>query len=233
MQPMKSAACSGGAGDIIYSIPIMRKLGVSTYYIKRNHYLPPHSNLFETVAPLIQQQGFECIPTSGEYIWGSFEPNLVFDYDIDSFRNMPYRNVIHIMLNMAIKFRVDRRGLFKAWLKDITPIYYADNLIHLTERWREGSTVDWLKVRDSMEGSMAFIGFKHEHTEFEKRYGKIKWLQTANLLQLAELIAGCKRLYCNQTCSLAIAQGIGKEYWLEKKPNKLNTIMKTSNEHIL
>lgn len=230
---MKSAACSGGAGDIIYSIPVMRRLGASLYYIRQNYYLPPHTDLYTSIAPLLTQQGFTCEPTSGAYAWGEFDPELKYNYDIDSFRDMPYRNVVHIIRNMAMKFRVSQFGIFSPWLKDIKPVSVADNLIHLTDRWREGSTINWATVRNSIIGSVAFIGFKHEHAEFERLYGGIEWIQTENLLMLTQIIAGAKRIYLNQTCSLAIAQGLGKEYWLEKKPNKTNTIMKTSNEHLL
>lgn len=229
---MKSAACSGGAGDIIYSIPVMRRLGVTIYYIKRNFYLPPHSNLYETIAPLLRSQGFTCLPTSGEYPWQEFDPTLQYDYNIDNFRFMPLRNRIHIMRNMAMCFKVSARGIQQPWL-NISAIAAPDNLIHLTSRWRENSKVNWMDILGKITGSLGFIGFKQEHKEFTQQYGKIKHFPTENLLEMAQLIAGCKRVYCNQSVALTIAQGLGKEYHLERKPTKTNTLLFTQNEYLL
>lgn len=210
----------------------MKQLGVTKYYVKRNFYYSPHSNLYETVAPLLRSQGFDVEPTSGDYKWGEFEPGLQFDYDIDSFRDMPFRNIVHIMHNMAMKFRVSKAGLFNPWLS-VEPNHIADNVIHLTERWREGSRVDWNAVRHSITGSCVFVGFVHEWENFCSKYGEIVYYRTENLLELAQVIAGAKRVYCNQTVSLALSQSMGKEYYLEKKPNKYNVLTRTQNEHLL
>lgn len=230
---MSIAACSGGAGDILYSIPIMRALGVDTYYIKRNFYHPPHSDLYSTMKLIMEKQNFRVLPTSGDYEWGKYEPGLEYDYNIDSFREQPLRNVIHIMQNMAIKFRVPQRNLFSPWLKVEPELSVPDNIIHLTPRWRDGSKIDWRQVRASMKGTQGFIGFQYEYIDFCQKYGDIQWLPTSNIYEMARFIAGAKRLYCNQSVALVIAQGIGKEYYLEKKPNKYNVVTRLSNEHIL
>lgn len=232
-----TAACSGGAGDIVYSIPVMRALGVNNYAIKVNHYEIPDMNLFKSVQSLLISQGFECIATSGATVWGEFEPGLKYDINIDSFRNQRVRGSKHIIQSMAAEFGVELPDWSNPWLSDIKPVKSFDNLIHLTKRWRERSHIKWSHVLTQIinrKKSIAFIGLPSEYESFCIESGlEIPYLETDNLLQFAELIQGCDALYCNQSVGLAIAQGLDKKYFLECKPNKQNCLMYTKNENIL
>jgi hypothetical protein len=166
-----------------------------------------------------------------------YEQGLQFDYDIDSFRQMRGRGRIHIMVNMLTRFGLSTSGWNKPWLEVTgaapnTPACEY-SLIQLTPRWREGSQVNWGKVFMSISGPVYFIGFPEEHAEFCQLYGQLSRLPTENILQMAQLIRDCKALYCNQSVGLTLAQGLGKTYHLEPKRNKTNTLLFTSNEHIL
>lgn len=227
-------AISGGAGDIVYSIPVARALGVTCYAIKENFYLPPHGNLYLTMANFMRSQGFDVECTSGAYYLSEFDPELKYDYNFDLFREMTNRGKVHIIKNMALRFNVKLHEWNAPFINNITPATDGpENLIHLTPRWREGSKVNWKLVLQNMSGSVGFIGFQHEWIEFCQRYGSVEWINTRDILQLAEYIAGSKRLYCNQSVALTIAQGLGKEYWLDKKLNKTNTLFFTKNENLL
>jgi hypothetical protein len=234
----KVAATSGGLGDIVYSIPIMRELNVSTIYVKENWFLPPHHSLYSSIKTLLEYEGFVVLPTKGGYKESEYEPGLKFDYDLDSFRLMGGRGRVHIQTNLRKVFRLKEKP-FKPWLsvkpKKILGMPDEYSIIHLTDRWRVGSRVDWKKILNeaSKERLVAFLGFQHEWVEFASNYGNLLWIPTDDILDMAEIIAGAYNIYCNQSVALTLAQGLGKTYYLDRKPGKTNTLMYTKNENLL
>lgn len=232
-----TAGSSGGCGDIVYSIPVMKKLRVNRVYIKENWYKHPHHSLYSVMKDLLQMQGFEVLPTAGGYDPMVYEPGLELDYDMDSFRMQKHRGQVQIMVNMFKAFGLTNNGWQLPWLKvtgktehDLPTEY---SLIQLTPRWRVNSTVNWEKIYMKIDGPVFFIGFPEEHEDFCRRYGAIKYLPCENILQMAQLVRDCQALYCNQSIGLTLAQGLGKKYFLELKPGKTNTRMYTKNENIL
>lgn len=228
-----TAAISGGAGDLVYSIPIMRQLGVRKYYVKTNYYLS--GNLYETSKRLLKSQGFEVEPTSGNYEVGKFDPALSYDVNIDDFRKQRNRGRNHIMLSMARQFGTEVHP--DPWMEIDEPkpgdLPDSYTLVHVTPRWREGSAVNWGRVLQGIDGPVYFLGFQEEFVQFSGRYGTIKWLPTEDLYEMAVVIKHARALYCNQSVALTLAQGLGKDYYLERRPHKTNTLLYTPNEHIL
>jgi hypothetical protein len=230
---MITAGTSGGCGDIVYSIPVMKKLGVERVYVKENWYSDGYS-LHTAVKSLLESQGFEVLPTAGGYNFMQYEPGLKIDYDMDGFRQMRGRGHTHILLNMLKHFGLSEDNWTAPWLDVPTAKGSEDyTLIHLTPRWRNNSKVDWERVFMTIEGPVFFIGFQEEHAEFCRLYGHIEYIPTDDVYHMAQLIKGCKALYCNQSVALALAQGLSKPYHLEVKPHKTNTLMRTPNENIL
>lgn len=231
-----TAASSGGAGDIVYAIPVMRRLGVHTIAVKRSYYQFPDKHLCQAVRRLLDCEGFTVIETSGDYPMHQFDPELKFDINLDDFRHRPQRGSIHIMLNTALQFGLsihdwDWRN---PWLTGvIARMDGPENIIQLTPRWRDRSRVDWKKVLQRISGTVGFIGFEHEHADFCAKYGNVPYLPTEDLYHAAQYVKFAKRVYCNQSAILTLAQGLGVEYWLERKPMKSNTLMKTKYEHLL
>lgn len=233
----KVAASSGGAGDLVYAIPVMRKLGVRKIYVKRNFYANFNGDLYHSIAPLLRAEGFDVLPTSGDFPIGRFEPGLQFDYNLDEFRQEPFRGKNHIIRSYLNHFRLSDHEWNKPWLT-----FQADyrtpredySLVHVTPRWRDNSKVDWTKVLHDRVGRLYFIGFKEEWREFNISFHAAPMMiDTSDLLEMATLIRDCQALYCNQSVALTIAQGLGKKYFLEVKPGKTNTLMHTTNEIIL
>lgn len=229
------AASSGGLGDIVFAIPVMRTLGITTIYVKRSYYFEPYGDLFRASCRLLEQHGFTVHPTSGDYPPHQYDPALQFDYDLDASRKQPMRGKNHIMLSYLNQYKLAANGWKQPWLNitwvnELQPGY---SLIHLTPRWRTNSKVNWKQVLQNIPEPRYFIGFSYEHVEFCRLYGNVSWLPCQDILDMAILIRDCKALYCNQSVSLAIAQGLGKDYFLEVKPTKTNCLMYTNNEHIL
>ncbi|MGN6436857.1 MAG: hypothetical protein ACTHMM_10005 [Agriterribacter sp.] len=182
---------------------------------------------------ILQSQGFEVEPTSGSYPVGEFEPRLKFDINMDHFRKQPKRGKNHIMVSMMNQFgaKIDHR---QPWLKlPKVETNWKYTLIHLTERWRDNSTVDWKKVYNSIKGEKYFIGLKPEWEQFQELYGKIEWMMTSDVYQMAIAIDSAQAVYCNQSVALTLAQGLNKIRYVEFKPGKTNTRFFTNNEHAL
>lgn len=229
------AATSGGLGDIVFAIPVMRQLGVTDVYVKQSYYFPPYGNLHDAIKRLLEHEGFKVHPTAGGLPPMQYADNLKFDYDMDAARKQPHRGKNHIIISYLNQFKIRFDEWQEPWLtvqpaKDLPGPY---NLIHLTPRWRDESEVRWNKVLQSIKGKVYFIGFQHEWLDFCKRWGNVEWLMTDDIYDMAQVIAGCEDLYCNQSVSLALAQGLGKSYHCEFKPGKTNCRIYTDNENIL
>lgn len=230
-----TAACSGGAGDLVYAIRTMQILGVKTIFIKENFYRQPFGNLYLAMNRLMQSQGFACKPTSGNYPVGQFDPQLHFDFNIDNFRNQPGRGTVHIMMNMYRHFNIHIGDTWKRpWMTPVPALINESySAVHVTERWREGSKVDWKSVLRSIPGNKYYVGLQYEWLEFASRYGDIKWFPTDDIFEMAQVIGSADALYCNQSVGLTLAQGLGVPYYLDRKPGKTNTLLYTKNEHLL
>lgn len=239
-------AITGGIGDIVYTIPVMRKLRIDTVYVKENFYDPGLGSMYTVTKPLLESQGFTVLPTSGAYPFDVFEPGLQFDINLDAWRIRPGRSTVHIIKNMMLHFRCFDPNFMAPWLHGIEPYKQARNLIMLTPRWRDNSPISWIRVMKEHELdtlNTVFIGHPSDYAYFKHitgfwdseaySYRCIDYEPTANLLDMARYIAGSEKVFCNQGVALTIAQGLGKEYWLERKPNKTNTLLYTKNEHLL
>lgn len=238
----RTAAITGGAGDCVYAIPIIRRLNISTVYVKENFYANNQGSLYSVVAPLYESQGIQCLPTSGSYNgFSNFDPSLHYDIDLDEWRCRPGRDRVHIIKNMMLHYRCYDSDWNKPFLFNIKfgPWLYPvkdKNLIFVTKRWRDNSPVIWKFIirQFNLSVNSYFIGHEEDQYNFikESGYSCCRWV-TADLLTMAEAIQCCKALFCNQGVALTIAQGLGKPYWLERKPGKTNTLFYTPNEHLL
>lgn len=234
---MITAASSGGCGDLVYSIPVMKKMGVTHVYVKESWYKHPHHSLYSVMKNLLEMQGFEVFPIAGGYDPMVYEPGLQVDFDMDRFRLIKGAGQKHIMVRMFQAFDLTANNWNRPWLnvsgfpENEPDVEYS--LIHLTPRWRDNSRVNWKKVVRSIRGKVYFIGFQEEHASFCQQADCIEYFPTDNILQMAQLIRDCRALYCNQSVGLTLAQGLGKPYFLELKPGKSNTRMYTKNENIL
>lgn len=237
MDRMRTACTSGGAGDTVIAVKVMHTLGVNKIWVKENFYPEGEGSLYSNIKPLLEINGFQVFPTKAMSGTWEFEPGLRVAHNMDYFREMPGRAHVHIMINQHRAFGLPDPSNFNPWLKvDEVPSGITPDvtLVHVTERWRDGSHIRWAKVLEKIEGEKYFIGLKIDHERFENEIGgKIKHFITKDFLELARAIRDCKVVYCNQGISMAICQGLGKEYYGEFKPNKTNCITYMPNEHIL
>lgn len=246
---MKTFRHGGKIGDCIFALPTIRELGGGILYIPEN--TPDGcTGMYTALKDLLLLQPY--IHEVREYPSGlaykEQAPGIPIDYDLDLARNQPLKGVIHIVKRYMDAFGVNYPNWKEPWLvleqlpsqrpwwsapEDYALINYTGR--HITnDQLNITSRVDWRQVVESIEVPKYFVGSKAEHAFFCLKYSVfLPHLQTDNLLHLACLIQKAQAIYCNQSSCLALAQSLGKTYYLEPKPHKTNCLLYTQNENIL
>lgn len=232
----------GKKGDCVFALPCIRELGGGILYLPDT--TPDDCNgLYSGLKDLLLLQHY--IKEVREYPSGlpymKQAPGIHIDYDMDLARLQPLKGVVHIVKRYLDHFHVNLPTWKDPWLVvDDVPapvngeyvvINYTGRHIY-NEQMQMTSKVDWKKVVESIKEKIFFIGTKEEHRNFEA-FAVVDHLPTNNMLEVARIVRDAKAVYCNQSSVLAIAQGLGKPYYLDVKPQKLNCLLQTSIEHIL
>ena len=82
-------------------------------------------------------------------------------------------------------------------------------LINRTGRYRN-PFFKWAEVVKKYRHKLLFIGLHHEWREFCGHFGYVEYLPTSNMLEVAQIIAGCDLFIGNQSCCNAVAEGLKK-----------------------
>jgi ADP-heptose:LPS heptosyltransferase len=93
-------------------------------------------------------------------------------------------------------------------------------VINRTERWLPTTpSPQWAKWKsEGMEQAAVFVGLPNEYEEFKRVMGwDLPHYQTPNMLDIAEIIAGCDLFIGNQSSALAIAIGLGVDVICEAR----------------
>lgn len=143
-------------------------------------------------------------------------------------RDQPYG----VRLETAIR----KFGKPKSLLADHYPHWLNEEVPHPTQPWL---TVDakkvapivinrtarynapsfpWAKIVQQLGDQAIFVGHANEHQQFSRAFGPIKYYPTSDLLEVAEVIAGCELFIGNQSCAANIAEGLKQAMVLEEDP---------------
>jgi hypothetical protein len=231
---MKTFKHSGTAGDTIYSLDIVRKMGGGNFFIAINNIencimkytgrpadvAPEHKGRYteqdyKWLAPLIERQSY--INTVDQWHVGDAEP----DVDLDHFRSFLYRqfegNIIE-SYHKAFGLPWDDSMYSDVWL-EADPIQEASIVVNRTNRYLDpNSEVVWQQMcRDAdLENNAIFVGTTNEHSDFVSQFNcNIPYRPVQDFKELADLIAGADLFLGNQSMAYSIATGLGKETMLE------------------
>jgi hypothetical protein len=241
----------GKIGDVIFSLPAIRELGGGILYLPER---TPDAckNLYSSLKDLLLLQPY--IKEVREYPSGlpymELAPDIHIDYDLDRARLQPLKGVVHIVKRYMDAFEINYPGWKEPWLNvETIPFRWSFwqsvkkgpyVLINYTGRHIKNdqmnltSLLNWKNVIRSIDLPVYFVGLKSEWESFCDLIGQeMPHLRTTNMLELALLIKGAHSVYCNQSATLALAQSLGKNYYLEPKPMKRNCLLYTQNENIL
>jgi len=222
---------SGTFGDLIYSLSVIKKMGVGTLAIALNNiekcvaehgYRPDEVDPihkgrftvgdFNLLEPLLERQSYinNVQPWKGQH-----------DVDLDRFRGVLFRGfegnyVQAYHLTFGLPFTKD--VLDETWL-EADPKRMASVVINRTFRYRcPSGTGTWQNLLEqaNITQNGIFVGTVEEHEDFEKNTGfSVNYYPVKNLKELADVIAGADLFMGNQSAAYSIAMGLGKSSVLE------------------
>lgn len=231
---MKTYKHSGTAGDTIYSLDIVRKMGGGNFAIAIGNIencimkytgrpadvAPEHAGRYTEqdyamLAPLIARQSY--ITNVQKWYPGSQEP----DVDLDHFRSFLYRqfegNIIEAY-HKAFGMPWDDSMYSDVWL-EADPVREASIVVNRTSRYLDpASEPVWRQMcQDAdLEHNAIFVGTENEHRTFVSLFNcRILYRPVQDFKELADLIAGADLFLGNQSLAYSIATGLGKETMLE------------------
>ena len=235
---MKKFKHSGTFGDIIYGLALMKHLGGGEFYLHLNqvdwitrHYYggdpdPFHKgHMTESDAEFMRE-----FFLAQEYItaFGILGKDTEITHNLDRFRPMFVghpTNYINIycasfgIIDPAVQNTVSAGP----WLTVPEPVVIPGKpyVVNRTSRgWcAPGCNAAWTQWKDEgVDEQSVFVGLPDEHEAFCKLTGwRIDHHQTQNMLELAQVIAGCEQFLGNQSVALAIAQGLRVPYAYEAR----------------
>lgn len=204
---MPSYLSSGCLGDVLYSLPSLRATGGGHYYFADRPWTKPLLNRLGALTPLLEIQS--CISGISTYA------GEMVDYDLSTFRagGLKYGDTVIERQARWIGAKVD---ISEPWLEagDPDPRTFGKIVVNRCPRW-PGFHFPWRKILEEFGGDAVFLGLEDEHRDFVREFGHVSFIPTTNLLEVANLISGCALFIGNQSCPLAIAEGLHKRTIVE------------------
>ena len=234
---------SGTAGDTVYSLAAVKKMGGGEFQIgieNLERILPDYGYRPEEVdpahrgrytekdyamlAPLIERQSYITQVTPWRV--GNANP----DVNLDRYRAVLYRtfegNIVESYFRtFNLSFTI--QDYDAPWL-EADPIREAAIVVNSTPRYRDPAAFPtWVQMCQdaNLENNGLFVGTQKEHEEFVKNTGcNISYRPVRDFLELAGLINGADLFLGNQSMALSIAMGLGKQSVVELHKIKPMTI---------
>jgi len=198
---------AGDLGDIVVALAtakhaapkstlLLRDDGRTKGIIKRKH----------LITPLVESQPYitACRPyADGDRIdWPSEQFRRGYHRNTDTLLNAHAR---HALAHGLIQTLPDSSH---PWLvASPSPKAKGRVVINRTDRYRTQS-FPWADTVKHYGDKILFIGLPHEHRQFCNCHGEVEYLPTKDLLEVAEVIAGCDLYIGNQSSAMTIAEGL-------------------------
>lgn len=232
---------SGNAGDVIYALPTIKKIheitGVAiNLYLRLNKPLPlpkfshtAHSMGNVMISPRMAEKLTVLLKTQDYINSCNAYNNEKVHIDLDFFRakTIPLNNA-NIARWCSYVTGITPE-LWKPWLVIKPDFAFKDQIILArSERYRN-STISYSFLED-LE-NILFIGVKSEYEDMKKAIPNLKWYQTENFHEIAQMIAGCKFFIGNQSFPYSIAEGLKIPRILEAYYHVPHVIPEGENAH--
>ena len=228
---------SGAFGDLIYSLPMVKRFGPGEFYLHLNqidwvgkHYYGSAPNPFHQGR--LTQADFDYMKTFMEaqaYItkFDIMTSYTEIRYNLDRFRTLFVGHPGNYVDIYARAFGItepEEQTLLRntLWITVPNPRVVDGRtvVINRTSRWlpRQLST-QWAEWKtQGFENKSIFVGLPNEHEAFKTATGwDIPRADTPTMLDLAEVIAGSDLFIGNQSVALSLAIGLGKTVYCERR----------------
>lgn len=209
---------SGSLGDLIYALPTMRALGGGTLCLNpRGWWRQSIDHTLVLLSRLLLAQPYvHQVKVLGDE---------KVDYDLDVFRIAMSGSGWHRFANIAdlvlLGHGLDTSERDLPWLS-VPPRqgFRAKLVVHVGSRWRS-PFFNWRRFV-AERGPAVFVGLPQEHADFEAAFGKIDYHPTADLYEVAQIIAAADGFAGSQSCPYTIAEAMKKPVVLEVSPGSPN-----------
>jgi glycosyltransferase involved in cell wall biosynthesis len=226
-EPVNVRIC-GDLGDILHAMATFKAIGkVNIYAVNRGicKALLPRLHL---IKPLLESQSY--IKSVQEH---TDEP---IHWDASDFRTqhrwtqslthshlLHYRSQTHLP-PISPDFR-------KPWLTGITadPRAKGRVLVHRTDRYNNDD-FKWADVVKHYGHRLMLVGTAEERDRFCGAFGHVEYVPTADLLEVAQLVAGADLVIAGQSCVLAIAEAMKRPRIAEISASQPDVIVAISPE---
>jgi hypothetical protein len=207
---------SADLGDIIAALPVIRAMGGGKLIITELPQGPFHGReslrgaRFDSLKPLLELQPYITSVEWGESPFGVIDFRG-FRHGLPGGENLTVSQARHVGCEDFS---------FSKWLDVPDPIPGPAVFARSPRYWQP--RMNW-SIMYAKHPDAVFVGTENEHAEFQKATNiTLPHRKTKDLLELARVIAGCERLFCNQSCPLWI--GFGLEHPLVLEVSMENSI---------
>lgn len=218
---MKSFLHSGKLGDVIWSLPFIKRMGGGSLYLNvgvrdsGNNEIMMTAQSAASIIMLLEQQPY----LSRVEIY----QDQHIDYNLDLNRQIIFQIPnISIAASYFHRFGIENfsTDLDTKWLTVDHAVSTSPVVISRTERYLDSGTLgndfyDLLKSRNLARHGI-FVGLPSEHQRFQEIFDiKIDYYPTATILDLARVIAGAELFVGNENLANAINESIKGTAFLE------------------
>lgn len=206
---------SGKLGDLVAALPTIRALGGGhirfTLKTLRKNFIDRAA--CDSMSILLA--GLPYIRSVGMYNFEPIDHNLDFivKHAVEIMRRGPgsTKPLTDIALD-AFKLPLHHRD--SAWITDVPVcVPTQDVVINRTPRYHSGD-FPWSQVLAKYPQAV-FVGLDDEYDYFQMTFGKLPRVKAANVLELAQVISGCKLFIGNQSLALWLAEAMKKPVVVE------------------
>lgn len=213
---------AGDLGDVIASLAVIKQMGGGDLFITdrgdgRRESM--RGQRYEIIRPLLEAQ-----PYIGKVQWHD-DPKT--DYDFSDFRHdhVPNQDLA------TWQFRhVNVEPCLDPWLLAYRSPKSIGRVVVARSFRYQNQDFPWRRLVSQYRKQIIFVGLPDEHRHFQIAAGSIvEYQPTSNLLEVAELIAGCDLFIGNQSCPFWIAAGLGVKLIQETYLAVQNSTIKRPN----
>lgn len=211
---------SGELGDIIYSLPAIKKHGGGNLYIGGQfNEFPNYKILDKTtvnqLSKILVQQSYihdvyfsETLPNNTinlnefkrDYIkWNN---GLLSTDEVNEVRCTDLVTKFYNLLNLSDNNNDEK------WL-DANNTTTNDIIINRSLKYHN-DRFPWIEIVSNYGDYITFIGFENEYDDFCNKFGKVKYTKTDTLVDVYNIISKCNVFIGNQSFCYSLAEGLKK-----------------------
>ncbi|MGZ3763306.1 MAG: hypothetical protein ACXVB0_13820 [Mucilaginibacter sp.] len=223
---------SGNAGDIIYSLPVVKKLHEMTsipvnFMLKLNEPLEVFPGDTHPLGKVMLDQtmadNLKELLISQNYIHSTeIYSDQRIDLDLSSFRE----SGIELNNSNIARWNFYTTGintdLSKPWLNVDARTEFSDSIVLARSSRYNNPLIDYSFLSDYK--NIVFVGVRSEYDRMRKIIGGLHWHPVKDFLELAEVIKGSKLFIGNQSFPFSIAEALKTPRLLEIYPIVPNVI---------